>query len=271
MTAQPVPPQSGGTRAAPPPVRAGVWARLRAFAGTSVALALLVTVTATLAAAYPRAVDRYGDAGLRRAVEQASPDRTTVQVDAPPPWTDTAKEMEAALRTGPLAAARAEVLATTRAPLVPDPAQSSYGVRTTVGMEASDPWLPRPAGLPAQLVLAAQQDLASHARLSAGRLPSTEGETVTATTAQVEAAVTMDTARTLDIRVGSVLHLPGSGRAPLAVRVTGIVVPRTPTGAYWSALPVLRTPALSRLPGSQLSEVYWLGGLLLAPKPARPS
>ncbi|NEA65177.1 FtsX-like permease family protein [Streptomyces sp. SID12488] len=265
MTAQPVPPQSGGTRAVPTHARAGVRARLRAFAGTSVTLALLVTVTAALAAAYPRAVDRYGDAGLRRAVEQASPDRTTVQVDAPPPWTDTVEEAEAALRTGPLAAARTEVLAATKAPLVADPTQSSYGVRTTVGIAASDPWLPRPADIPAQLLLAAQQDLASHARLSAGRLPRTTGEPVTAATAQVEAAVTTDTARTLDIRVGSVIHLPSPARAPLAVRVTGIVVPRTPAGAYWSTLPVLRTPALSRLPGSQLSEVYWLGGLLLAP------
>ncbi|ELP70542.1 hypothetical protein STRTUCAR8_05056, partial [Streptomyces turgidiscabies Car8] len=240
-------------------------ARLRAFAGTSVALALLVAVTAALAAAYPRAVDRYGDAGLRRAVEQAFPDRTTVQVDAPPPWTDTVTEAEAALRPGPLAAVRAEILATPRAPLVPDRAQSAYGVRTTVGMVASDAWLPQPAGIPAQLTLAAQQDLAAHARIHSGRLPRTTGGPVTAASAEVEAAVTTDTARTLHIRVGSVIHLPNSAGPPLAVRITGIVVPRTPAGAYWSTLPVLRTPALSRLPGSALSEVYWLGGLLLAP------
>ncbi|WP_319210004.1 FtsX-like permease family protein [Streptomyces sp. ME02-8801-2C] len=254
MTAQPV------------HVRAGVWARLRAFAGTSVALALLVAVTAALAAAYPRAGDRYADAGLRRAVEQASPDRTSVRVDAPPPWTDTVEETEDALRPGALAAARAEILGTPRAPLVPDSAQSAYGVRTTVGVEAAETWLPRPAGLPAQLLLAAQQDLASHARISAGRLPrATGGEPVTADTARVEAAVTADTARTLHIRVGSVIHLPRPSSAPLAVRVTGIVVPRGPSGAYWSTLPVLRTPALSRMPGSALTEVYWLGALLLAP------
>ncbi|MEV0224736.1 ABC transporter permease [Streptomyces sp. NPDC050704] len=265
MTTQPVPPQDGGTRAVPPHVRAGLRTRLRAFAGTSVALALLVAVTAALAAAYPRAVDRYGDAGLRRAVEQALPDQTTVQVQVPLPWMDTVKETEAALRVGPLTAARAEVLATAKEPLVPDPAQSSYGVRTTVALEAPDPWLPRPAGLPAQLVLAAQQDLASHARLSAGRLPRTTGAPVTAATAQVEAAVTVDTARKLDIRVGSVIHIPGSARAPLAVRVTGIVVPRVPEGAYWSALPVLRTPVLSRRPDRLPTDVHWLGGLLLAP------
>ncbi|MEV6384185.1 FtsX-like permease family protein [Streptomyces sp. NPDC051773] len=248
----------------PPHVRAGLRTRLRAFAGTSVALALLVAVTATLAAAYPRAVDRYGDAGLRRAVEQALPDRTTVQMQVPLPWMDTVAEMEAALRAGPLDKARAEILATAEAPLVPDPAQSSYGVRTTVPMEASDDWLPQPGGRPAQLVLAAQQELASHSRLSAGRLPRTTGAPVTAATARVEAAVTVETARTLDIRVGSVIHLPGSARAPLAVRITGIVAPRAPEGAYWSALPVLRTPALSRRPDLPPTEVHWLGGLLLA-------
>ncbi|MFJ1666031.1 ABC transporter permease [Streptomyces bottropensis] len=265
MTAQPVPPQDGETNAGRPRVRAGLWTRLKAFAGTSLALALLVAVTAALAAAHPRAVDRYGDAGLRRAVEQARPDQTTVQVQVPLPWMDTVGEIEAALRPGPLAAARAKVLDTAEAPLVPDRAQSSYGVRTTVPLEVPDPWLPQPGGRPAQLVLAAQQELGSHARVGAGRLPRTSGAPATAATAQVEAAVTVETARTLDIRVGSVIHVPGSGRAPLAVRITGIVVPRAPEGAYWSALPVLRTPALSHQSGRLPGEVHWFGGLLLAP------
>ncbi|PIM72597.1 hypothetical protein CTU88_10670 [Streptomyces sp. JV178] len=265
MSARPVPPQGNGAGAAPPRAGAGLGTRLRAFAGTSVALALLVAVTAALAAAYPRAVDRYGDAGLRRAIEQARPDRTSVQIQAAPPWMASLQQMESLLRAAPLAKARTEVLAAAEAPLVPDRAQSSYGVRTTVPLETSEPWLAQPVGLPAQVVLAAQQDLASHSRLSAGRLPRTTGEPVTAATESVEAAVTADTARTLNIKVGSVIRVPGSGRGPLAVRITGIVVPRSPDGAYWSALPVLRTPALSRQPGSQLSEVFWLGGLLLAP------
>jgi putative ABC transport system permease protein len=264
VSARPVPPQGQGTGAAPH-AGAGLGTRLRAFAGTSVALALLVAVTAALAAAYPRAVDRYGDAGLRRAIEQAAPDQTTVQLQATPPWMETIKQMEAALRPGPLAAAKAEIFATAAVPLVPDAEQSSYGVRTTVPLETPDPWLPKPSGLPTQLVLAAHQNLSSHARLSVGRFPRTTNEPVTAATARVEAAVTVDTARTLDIRVGSVIHVPGVKRAPLAVRVTGIVVPRSPAGAYWSAQPLLRKPVLSHLPDSPLKEVYWLGGLLLAP------
>ncbi|WP_282700863.1 FtsX-like permease family protein [Streptomyces sp. CC219B] len=249
----------------PPRAGAGLRTRLRAFAGTSVALALLVAVTAALAAAYPRAVDRYGDAGLRQAIEQARPDRTTVQVQAAPPWTATVRERQALFRGDRLAEAWAEVLATAEAPLTPDRDQSSYGVRTTVPLAVSAPRIPRPAGLPAQMVLAAQQDLASHTRIGAGRLPRATGE-VTATTERVEAAVTADTARKLRIRVGSVLHVPDARGGPLAVRITGIVEPRTPEGAYWSTLPVLRTPTLSRLPGSRPTDVYWVGGLLLAPE-----
>ncbi|NED16742.1 hypothetical protein G3I31_00850, partial [Streptomyces sp. SID9913] len=45
--------------------------RLRTAPGTALALALLVAVTAFLAAALPRSVDRYGDTGLRQAVESA--------------------------------------------------------------------------------------------------------------------------------------------------------------------------------------------------------
>jgi putative ABC transport system permease protein len=244
------------------PAAAGLRTRLKAFAGTSLALALLVAVTAALAAAYPRAVDRYGDAGLRRAVEEALPDMTTVRVEAPPARGTTQEEAEAALRGGPLAAVRAEVLATAEAPLVPDLEQSSYGVRSSAA--ALDDWLPRPSGLPAELVLAAQQDLTSHARVTEGRMPRTDAP-VTVGTERVEAAVTEDTARTLRVRVGSVIHLPDVEGAPLEVRVTGIVVPRSPAGAYWATQPVLRAPALNRVPGSIPPSYYWLGGLLLAP------
>ncbi|MFE5212759.1 FtsX-like permease family protein [Streptomyces sp. NPDC056600] len=236
--------------------------RLRAFAGTSLALALLVAVTAALAAAYPRAVDRYGDAGLRRAVEEALPDLTTVRVTAPPARWSGYEEAEAALRPDALATAQAEVLGAARTPLAPDREQSSYGVRSTV--VPLDDWLPRPSDVPAEMVVAVQQDLDSHARVTEGRMPRTDGP-VTAATEQVEAVVTEDTARALRIEVGSVIHLPDVEGTPLAVRISGIVVPRAPQGAYWATLPVLRAPALSQVPGSIPADYYWLGGLLLAP------
>ncbi|MGW2828080.1 ABC transporter permease [Streptomyces sp. NPDC001286] len=243
--------------------------RLRAAPGAALALALLVVLTACLAAALPRAVDRYEDAGLRRAVERARPQSTTVAVWAQPPSPLLSQEQrEAALRPGPLAARYARIRAAVDSPLVPDPGQSTYGVRTATPMEASDNWLPRPSRLPARISLAAQHGLGAHVTKVTGRLPRTDGP-VTARTPEVEAAVTAATAKSLHIRLGSRIHVPAVGRASLAVRVTGIVTPRDPEGAYWSTQPLLRTPALAVVPSNDPNkDYYWLGALLLSPDAA---
>ncbi|MEV0633552.1 FtsX-like permease family protein [Streptomyces sp. NPDC050619] len=243
--------------------------RLRAAPGAAWALALLVALTACLAAAFPRAVDRYEDAGLRRAVEQARPERTTLQfaTQQPDPFLPQAMR-EDALRPATLNRQYAKIRATVERPLTTDPAQSTYGVRNANDLEVPDPWLPRPTGLPAQVALVAQPGLADHAGIRAGRLPRADDE-ITAGTAEVEAAVTAETAKTLRIKTGSVIHVPGLDRDPLAVRVTGIVTPRDPAGAYWSTQPLLRTPSLVRLPGPAAdADRYWLGALLLAPDAA---
>ncbi|MEU0072416.1 FtsX-like permease family protein [Streptomyces sp. NPDC006332] len=249
-----------------PVVAPWIRTRLRAFPGATCALALLVALTACLAAVFPRAVDRYEDAGLRTAVDRANPGRTSLQLYAPQPDLGLPQpRREDAVRPGVLGRQYAKVLAAVPAPLVVDRAQSTYGVRTTDDPETSDPWLPRPSGLPARVSLVAQHGLADHARAREGRLPRATGP-VTAATAQVEAAVTVETAEHLRIEVGSVIHVPGVSRDPLAVRVTGIVAPRDASGAYWSTRSLLRTPALVRLPRSELT--YWLGALLLTPEAA---
>lgn len=242
--------------------------RLRAAPGGAWALALLVALTACLAAAFPRAVDRYEDAALRRAVERARPAATSMGVWAEQPSLLLPRERrEEALLPGTLAAQYAKVRAAVPRPLVVDADQSTYGVRTSP-QAVPDPWLPRPSGLPAQLSLAAQHGLADHATVRGGRLPRTAGR-VTAATAGVEAAVTVETAKSLHIKVGSVVHVPGVGRAPLAVHVTGIVTPRDPEGAYWATQPLLRTPDLVLLPGNGADpDKYWVGSLLLAPEAA---
>ena len=243
--------------------------RLRAAPGAACALALLVALTACLAAAFPRAVDRYEDAGLRRAVERTRPASTGVGVYAQQPsLLMSQEEREEALRPGTLGAQYAKILAAVPRPLVADPGQSAYGVRTASPQEAPDRWLPRPSGLPPQITLAAQHGLAGHATLRTGRLPRAHGQ-VTAATAEVEAAVTAETAKSLHIKVGSVIHQPGVERAPLAVRVTGIVAPRDPDGAYWAAQPLLRSPSLVLTPGSGAAgDKYWRCALLLAPEAA---
>ncbi|MEV2235102.1 FtsX-like permease family protein [Streptomyces phaeochromogenes] len=243
--------------------------RLRTAPGAAVALALLVMATACLAAAFPRAVERYEDAGLRRAVVDATAPRTSLQVSAPQPGTYIPQpERESAVSPDSMRKAYERVLNVVERPLAVDPAQSMYGVRNVNSLEAAETWLPMPSGLPAQMSLAAQSGLAEHSRMSAGRLPRVEG-TVSAATREVEAAVTTETAKTLHIKVGSVIHVPGVQRAPLAVRITGIVAPRDPEGAYWTTQPLLRTPSLIRPPTQGAEpETYWLGALLLPPAAA---
>ncbi|WP_406445323.1 ABC transporter permease [Streptomyces sp. NBC_01613] len=241
--------------------------RLRTAPGTACALALLVALTACLAAAFPRAVDRYEDAGLHHALDRARPDSTSVDVYAA--LSDPLlpqREREDLLRPGPLGAQYANVVTALPRPLVADRGQSTYGVRTTNPQNAPDPWLPRPSGLPTQFELAAQHGLAQHSTVHAGRLPRAEGA-VTAATPEVEAAVTVETAENLHIKVGSVIHIPGADRAPLAVRVTGILTPRDPARAYWSTHALLRTPSLVPVPNTD-NEKFWIGSLLLAPEAA---
>lgn len=237
--------------------------RLRAAPGAALALAVMVALTACLAAAFPRAVDRYEDAGLHRAVERAGPDRTAVQLYAQPEY-GIISEHDVLPAT--LADQYAKILAAVQRPVVADRGQSTYGVRTANSMEVPDRWIPQPTGTPAQVTLVAQHGLADHVRSVTGRLPRAP-DPVTASTPEVEGAVSAATARSLHIEVGARIHVPGEGRDPLVVRITGIVTPSDPAGGYWSTHPVLHRPSLVPVPGAN-AEKYWLGALLLAPEAA---
>jgi putative ABC transport system permease protein len=240
--------------------------RLRTAPGTAFWLALLVALTACLAAAFPRAVDRYEDAGLRGAAEHARPDRTSIEVYAPQPsMLLKPSEREDVLRPDVLARQYAAVRAQVPRALPLDPGQSTFGARTTVDLEVPDPWLPRPTGKPAQVTLIAQAGLGAHASVARGRLPRA-GDQVTAFEPELEAAVTVETAKALHIKVGSVIHAPAAGRT-LPIRVTGIVAPHDPKGAYWATHPILRSPSLIREPAPSI-DMHWLGALLIAPEAA---
>ncbi|MFF0680929.1 FtsX-like permease family protein [Streptomyces tendae] len=242
--------------------------RLRAAPGAAVALAVLVALTACLAAAFPRALDRYTDAGLRQAVEHTPVDESSILVTAGPDLDTGVAHTEESVRPERLTGLYESTLDTVERPLVIDRKRSSYGVRTTETVPSPDKWLPRPDGLPAEMLLAAPQGLADHARLRSGRLPEVTGGRASVETAEVQAAVTEETARTLHIEVGSVIHLPGSH--DLTVRVTGIVAPEEADSPYWSVDSLLRAPSLRRVPGPMgaSNPSYWVGGLLLAPEAA---
>ncbi|MCG8968230.1 FtsX-like permease family protein [Streptomyces sp. CL12-4] len=242
--------------------------RLRTAPGAACALALLVALTACLAAAFPRALDRYADTSLHHDLRQARPDRTSVVLTTgQPDFGSDLEQWQQDMRTDALRERYDSALRVVAGRLPVDRSQSAYGVRTTETIEVPDPWLPRPSGWAPQVYLAAQHGLGDHARLHTGRLPRTSGAPVTAASDRVEAVVTTETAEALHIEVGAVLHVPRVARAPLAVHITGVLAPRDPDGAYWATQPVLRTPSLQKVPGPPGADTdkYWLGALLLAP------
>ncbi|MGW5617680.1 ABC transporter permease [Streptomyces sp. NPDC003877] len=249
----------------PSPTRSAPWVRtrLRTAPWPAVALAVLVLVTAFLAAALPRAVEAYETDGLREAVAGAAPEAGVLELKSPPPGLERPEAARAeAVRPEALAAVGARARALLPAPLRADPAQSAYGVRTARSLEGLDAALPRPDGLPPRFTLLAQSGAAAHATVREGRLP-TAGR-VGVDTRAVEGAVTRETARALGLRAGSTLTLAGYPDRPLTVRITGVVEPRHPQRSYWSAESVLRTPGLVSTTGRP-PQFYWEAGVLLAP------
>ncbi|SDK98518.1 FtsX-like permease family protein [Streptomyces indicus] len=239
--------------------------RLKAAPMPSVALALLVLVTSFLAAAFPRAVDTYETRGLRLELGSAGPERSGIEVslatgdeflDAAPGEVDA----------GTIRDTLPQVQEAIEDPLVTDRSQVAYGVQTKRPLDALDAWLPRPEGKPPAFMLAAQGEVDRHARVVQGRLP--KGDENSATSMQAEAAVTTDTAKTLKIKVGSVIHFLSDKGPRVSVKVTGIVEPKRPEGSYWSFDSLLRTPAIALTPPAPVPAKYWQAGLLLAPEAA---
>ncbi|MEU2114824.1 FtsX-like permease family protein [Streptomyces sp. NPDC016459] len=232
--------------------------RLRTAPWAAASLALLVLVTAYLAAALPRAVDAYETEGLRHDIRESAPRATVLELTNPLALSTTG----ASLAPGVLRRQRDEVRALFPEPIRTDPGQSVHGVRTVKRVEGTDPWLPRPDGVSPEFVLSSPSSLTEHATLQKGRLAA-------GTARAPEAVVTAETAAALRLKPGSVVHLPDkSGTAPLAVTVTGIVEPRGPESSYWAVEPLLRTPALAPLVAGGEVKHYWQGALLLSPASA---
>ncbi|EFE74495.1 ABC transporter permease [Streptomyces filamentosus] len=252
---------SDGKRAASAP---WIRTRLRTAPGAAVALAVLVLVTAFLAAAFPRAVDAYETKGLRHDIRLADAGRSAVEVSRPQPGLELPREQrEAGVRVPELKRVGGALVKALPAPLRADTSSVAYGVRTTKPVVATEPWLPRPDTVPPQLSYTAQTGLKKHARLVSGAWPTTPAE-VTSTSRAVQGTVTEETAAALNMKVGATLELPTAVGGPLTVTITGIVAPRDPRGSYWSADPLVRTPSLVPDPTSRFPQNYWTGTVLLA-------
>ncbi|MFG2608693.1 ABC transporter permease [Streptomyces anulatus] len=238
--------------------------RLRTAPGAATALAVLVLVTAFLAAAFPRAVDAYETKGLRHDILTADAGRSTLEVARPQPGLELPQaQRDAEARSPELARIGAGLLKALPAPLRADTSSVAYGVRTSKPAVANEPWLARPEAVPPQLSYVAQSGLKEHATLASGAWPTTPRE-VTSDSRAVQGAVTEETAAELKVKVGATITLLTAAQEPITVTITGIVAPRDPRGSYWSADPLLRTPSLVLDPTSPFPVHYWTGTVLLA-------
>ncbi|WP_328913588.1 MULTISPECIES: ABC transporter permease [unclassified Streptomyces] len=241
------------------------WVRVRLRAAPAAALATfaLVLATAFLAAALPRAVDRYEDTALRHAVQDASPrDRGISLLASYEPDADPSSP-------GPLAPDAVDQVERDFRKLVRPPIRLSqdeavYGVRTTAESEVPDPELPHTSPHNPGADLVAQAGLAAHTRVVAGRLPHAV-PVADQPTALLEGAVTERTAKVLHLRIGQEVHLYGAGAQPLTVRVSGVVAPLDPDSVYWNEDADLLSPTLDRPPTPPGGEpkTYWHFTLLV--------
>ncbi|MEU8685357.1 FtsX-like permease family protein [Streptomyces sp. NPDC048611] len=230
------------------------WNRPRPARAAQLALGALVLVTAFLAAAFPRGVTAYETRGVRHALGSVAAGQRTVEVTVS--RTDLPGDPAASCAAGELTRQDRAIRGLFRDPLRIAPGGSLYGVRTTKPLPAQDSWLPRPDGLAPGLSLYAAAGLGTHTRLTEGRLPHAAAPGKR----RLEAAVTVATARTLTLRVGSTLHLDG-----LTVRISGLLTPRDPDSAYWAADPLMAAAHQDTTPDIPPQRL-WRAGLLLAPE-----
>jgi putative ABC transport system permease protein len=247
------------------PVAPWVRTRLRAGPAGALALAVLVAVTAFLAAALPRSVDGYENDALRRALARIDLGQRSVNVTADVSGTaEGAAAGGAAAVPGPaqLSAVDRVFDDVVRPPLAPQPGQAEYGLRSFTAVPVPDPAVARldPRVPSRAVLLTQQQSIASQARLTAGRLPQPRPD------GRVEAVVTTGTARTMHLRAGSTLHLTNAKGPGVTVRVTGIVRPLRPGAPYWHAEPDVPAPGRYTIPSqTEPPKPYWQFTLLIDP------
>jgi putative ABC transport system permease protein len=231
--------------------------RLRSAPAAALATAALVLATAFLAAALPRAVDRYEDQALRHAVRDAKPlDQgvsLTASYEAPavpgtpdglgPHVIDQVESVFRAMVTPPLRLREGQAIVGVRAGEAPVP----------------DPELPRTSvHLPAAS-LVAQAGLADHARLVAGRMPRPVPDDGGPPPLSLESVVTERTAQVMHLKVGQTVHVSSRTPTPLTVRVSGIIRPVGPADTFWNVDGDLLAPhqsAPTPAPGEE-PKTYW--------------
>jgi len=218
--------------------------RLRDERATAVGFALLILVTATLAAGAPRAFDRLGDDTLRAELAQQTPLERNIQL------------IEAGRlplgQAAPLDAVQAE--ATALDGTIPQEVRDLVSRRDV--LVESVRWTVTAKGLhdPSTLRLRIQPSARDRLHLTAGRMPSATAAT-TAKGIVLEVALSNTNAAVLGVALGGSLPLETDGSDTLAigeqvgdisVTVVGLFDVTDPADPAWLGDPSLAQPVIRR-------------------------
>lgn len=235
--------------------------------GPALVVAIVAIVVAFISIAGARLLVSANNTATRQALEQMPVIDAGVVVSANP---------QAGAVSGALSAAgigKIKRLLTARLPLPGDFRldQSWAGIL----MPAAKVTNPAPSVVtirPPSMEVAYRAGLASQCVVLAGALPDSArpGQVSSKGLGPVtlSVAVTQATAARFKVAVGSVIDLAPAtlGDPAVALRVTGIIRPKTPSTSFWQAVNALRAPALEPVTGSGVPDaVYWLGGAFVAP------
>ncbi|MEU6865167.1 hypothetical protein ABZ924_18090 [Streptomyces sp. NPDC046876] len=248
-------PGSAAVRADGVTTRPAPWVRtrLRAAPLTALLAAALAFTAVFLAAALPRALDRGADRALRSYLQERGPGPTSLLATSyhrsgPP----TAEALDATLaditaRTGPVF---------TIAPT--GPVHGSQGVKPR---SLDNPELARPEGIAPVLGLLHLRRAEEHVRLVEGRWPG--GRVPDG--APVPVALSQQAARTLGVRLGTVLDgTPDLAGNPLRAEVVGLYAAHSEDDPFWTELPCL-THACANYTNTAPPRQYWVTAALVGP------
>jgi putative ABC transport system permease protein len=139
------------------------------------------------------------------------------------------------------------------------PARADWSGLTTgfQGVTGAAPGLYSPGATPPQLEVLFRDVLTDHARLTAGRLPTTAYSGQGGVFFQI--AVTQATAARYGLTVGSRMGI-GTG---ITLVVTGVVRPDDPKSGFWTADPAAKTPQLDQKDSN--APPYWNAAAFIGP------
>ncbi|HEY2550565.1 MAG TPA: hypothetical protein VGI64_08310 [Streptosporangiaceae bacterium] len=235
--------------------------RGEAAAGPALALASVALLSVFLGVAGPRELAHLQVTALRSAVSGVP--QLSAGVLTKGEW--TAAPGPATLSPAAVDELTADVARQMRPPIRPDLAHS-WSAATSQPQLVLDPPARAVLSNPPTLEIAYRSALAANARLSTGSLPDAVTQEPASGSspgaAIFDVAATPATAARFGLRIGSQLSVGPGAHGPVLLRLTGIVQPLRPAGAFWQADPELLAPLH---PFAGMFQI-WAAGVLIGPR-----